>query len=323
MTTIADIAALVTAHVTGDRARFRSTTLMIAANVAGKSQQGAQQLRKLVEAPMVSEFKPLPSAQGLLSAPPELPSLDGLVVSAEIRERIDRVLLEYRQRDVLQVHGLHPTRKLLFAGPPGTGKTMTAGALAQALELPMFRVQLHEVISSHLGETASKLAKVFEHVDQVPAVYLFDEFDSLGAERNSNGDSAGAEMRRVVNSLLQFIEDDRSQSLIVAATNFGHILDGALFRRFDEVITFTAPARDELFALVSQGLSDVDPSGLDLDAIHAPVLRWNLGHADVCAALVHVLKDHVIADAPIDTARVVAALARRARLVAPAEEVAS
>src|SRR5207244_5982566 len=110
--------------------------------------------------------------------------------------------------------------------------------------LPMFRVELHAVIASHLGETSANLAKVFEHVRTMPAVYLFDEFDALGADRSSSSDgsSAGAEMRRTVNSLLQFIEDDRSEGLIVAATNHPQMLDRTIFPRFDEPVAFPALA---------------------------------------------------------------------------------
>lgn len=315
MTTLADVTALVTAHVNHDNARFRALTLTIAANLASRSAHGAEQLRKLVDRPQVGTLLPLPGADGVLSVPPDLATLEDMVVSDEIRARLDRVVLEYKQRDVLSVHGLHPTRKLLFAGPPGTGKTMSAGAIAKALELPMFRVELHAVISMHLGETASKLAKVFEHVRMMPAVYLFDEFDALGTDRGSgDGSSASAEMHRVVNSLLQFIEDDRSSSLIVAATNHGHTLDAALFRRFDDVIIFAVPEPAELEVLVRQALTDVDPDILDFSTIYAATSRSKLGHADVCAALARVLKDHVLADVPVDTARIVTALERRARL---------
>jgi AAA+ superfamily predicted ATPase len=220
---------------------------------------------------------------------------------------------------VLLVHGLRPARKLLFTGQPGVGKTMAAGALARAIGLPLFRVELHEVIASHLGETAGKLAKVFDHVRTMPAVYLFDEFDAIGSDRSalSDGSSAGAEMRRVVNSLLQFVEDDRSDGLIIAATNHEQMLDGAIFRRFDETIAFAIPSREELVELVRRSLVESNLAALDYAAIYAAAANPGLGHADVCAALDRVLKDHFLVGTPIDTARVVAAFARRSRTVRP------
>jgi len=318
VTTLAEVTALVSAHVNQDHVRFRALTLSIAANVAARSEHSASQLRKLVERVQPRVLIPLVGADGVLSMPPDTASLDEMVVSSEVRHRLDRVVLEYKQRDVLSVHGLYPARKLLFVGPPGTGKTMGARALSKALELPLIRVELHAVIASHLGETAAKLAKVFEHVRMMPGVYLFDEFDALGADRSaSDGSSAAAEMRRAVNSLLQFIEDDRSDSLIVAATNLGHTLDTALFRRFDEVITFAIPSRSELVLLLQQMLTDIDPDSLDLDAIYLVALKAKLGHADICAGLSRVLKDHVLDDVTIDTPRIISALQLRARLVGP------
>ena len=319
MTSLAQVTALVDAHVQHDNARFRAVTLQIAANLAARSERGADQLRKLVEHQPAQSFTPLPSASGLLSSPPELALLDDMVLAGVIRERLDRGILEHAQRDVGFVHRLRPARKLLFTGPPGVGKTMAAGALARAVDLPMFRVELHEVIASHLGETAGKLAKVFEHVAAMPAVYLFDEFDAIGTDRGTNdGSSAGAEMRRVVNSLLQFIEDDRSESLIVAATNHGHVLDHAIFRRFDEVISFTPPSKIEVIELVRRTLVSVDIEQLDLDAIYTAAVAAKLGHAEVCVALERALKDNVLAGTLIDTTRLIDGLAQRARFDAGA-----
>lgn len=311
MTSLAQVTALVDAHVHRDYPRFRAVTLQIAAHIAGRSEQGAEQLRKLVEKQQAVSFTPLPSASGLLSAPPELPLLDDMVLAPSVRGLLDRVLLEYTQREVLMVHGLRPTRKLLFTGAPGVGKTMAAGAIARSVELPMFRVELHAVIGSHLGETASNLAKVFEHVRTMPAVYLFDEFDALGAERSSNSDgsSAGSEVRRTVNSLLQFIEDDRSEGFVIAATNHPQMLDRALFRRFDETVTFPPLSKDELIALVDRALVGFDACSLDYDAIFDA--SPSLGHSDLCAVLDRTCKDHVIAGFPIDTGRLVEGIRRR------------
>jgi SpoVK/Ycf46/Vps4 family AAA+-type ATPase len=317
MTTLAQVTALVDAHVNHDNTRFRAITLQIAAHISSRSAREADQLRKLVEHQQAVSLVPLPSANGLLASPPELSALEDMVLSSSVRDRLDRVVLEHTQRDILFVHSLRPARKLLFVGPPGCGKTMAAGALARAVGLPMFRVELHGVISQFLGETAGKLAKVFEHVRTMPAVYLFDEFDALGAERAAAGEgSAGAEMRRVVSSLLQFIEDDRSDSMIIAATNHAQMLDSAIFRRFDETITFAIPSKEELTVLVQRSLNDIETSNvLDFEAIYAAVIRPKLGHADVCAALDGARKDHVLVGTPIDTARVVDGIVRRSRAI--------
>ena len=313
MTSLAQVTALVDSHVSRDHARFRAITLQIAANLAARSPDSAERLRKLVDKQQGVALTPLPSAQGLLSMPEVLSSIDDMVLSQATRERLDRIVLEHTRRFDLLARGLFPARKLLFAGPSGVGKTMAAGALARAVGQPLFRVELHAVIASHLGETSANLAKVFEHVRTLPGVYLFDEFDALGADRSSvsDGSSAGAEMRRVVNSILTFIDNDRSDSLIVAATNFASMLDGAVFRRFDEAIAFETLALSELAELARRKLEGFDMGPLDFDAIHAANLR--LGHADLCAALDRVRKDHVLAGAGIDTLRIIEAIASRSR----------
>ena len=310
MTSLAQVTALVDAHVSRDHARFRTVTLQIAAHLSSRSESGADQLRKLVDRQQAVSLAPLPTASGLLSAPPDRAALDDMVLAPSVRELLDRVLIEYAQREVLSVHSLRPARKLLFTGPPGCGKTMAAGAIAHAAGLPMFRVQLHAVIASHLGETAANLAKIFEHVRAMPAVYLFDEFDAIGAERSrSDGSAAGAEMWRAVNSLLQFVEDDRSEGLIVAATNHPQALDRAIFRRFDETVTFPPLSKVELATLVDRVLKGFDVGALDYDAVYAASPA--LGHADLCAVLDHACKSNVIAGTPIDTARVVEGIRRR------------
>jgi len=309
MTSLAQVTALVDAHVKRDQARFRAVTLQIAANLAARSERGADQLRKLVDQQVAVSFAPLPSATGLLSGLSELSTLDDMVLASRARDRIDRVVLEQTRKNDLLTLGLHPARKLLFTGAPGVGKTMAAGALAQAVGLPMFRVEMHGVIQSHLGETAGKLAQVFEHVRTMPAVYLFDEFDAIGSDRSSGDGSAScSEMRRVVNSLLQFIEDDRSDSMIIAATNHEKMLDSALFRRFDEIITFGLPSREELIMLVRRSLSD---EVFDFDVIYGVLTRLKLGHADVCAALDRARKDYLLVGIPIDTVSFIEALERR------------
>ena len=116
---------------------------------------------------------------------------------------------------------------------------MSASALAGELHLPLFTIVLDGLITKFMGETAAKLRLIFEAISQTRGVYLFDEFDALGSERASGNDVG--EIRRVLNSFLQFLEQDQSDSLIVAATNHPKLLDRALFRRFDDVIEFALP----------------------------------------------------------------------------------
>jgi SpoVK/Ycf46/Vps4 family AAA+-type ATPase len=154
-----------------------------------------------------------------------------------------RVLLglvnEFRRADDVRRHGLPVRSKLLFCGPPGCGKTFCAEIFAAELGLPLFVVKLDRLISSYLGETASNVRKIFEFARKQPCVLFFDEFDALARARDDGGEHN--ELRRVVNSLLLFIDRMRPKGFLIAATNLDQSLDLAVWRRFDEVVWFEKP----------------------------------------------------------------------------------
>ena len=167
---------------------------------------------------------------------------------------------EQRQQQNLRDHGLQPRRKLLLVGPPGSGKTMTAAVLAGELHLPLFTIVLDGLITKFMGETAAKLRLVFDAMQATRGVYFFDEFDAIGARRGERQDVG--EIRRVLNSFLQFLEQDESHGLIVAATNHPELLDKALFRRFDDVIEYSVPDAVLAEALLRARLDRFDTRGL-------------------------------------------------------------
>lgn len=156
-----------------------------------------------------------------------------------------RVLLglihEFRRADDVRRRGLPVRSKLLFCGPPGCGKTLCAEVFAAELGLPLFVVKIDRLISSYLGETAANVRKIFEFARKQPSVLFFDEFDALARSRDDT--SEHNELRRVVNSLLIFIERIRPKGFLIAATNLDRSLDPAIWRRFDEVIWFDKPDR--------------------------------------------------------------------------------
>jgi len=252
LATAEQIKALIRSHIEGDNERFRALAIQLAAQAARKGQgKFAQELQRLLDnAAETGAFPPklsgpVPLAQprgelaGLLSAAYPKVRLSDMVLEESLHERLRRVLVEQRQQHKLREHGLNPRRKLLLTGPPGAGKTMSASALAGELHLPLFTIVLDGLITKYMGETAAKLRIIFDAIARTRGVYLFDEFDAIGAKRVSSNDVG--EIRRVLNSFLQFLEQDASNSLIVAATNHIELLDRALFRRFDDVIDFPLP----------------------------------------------------------------------------------
>ena len=156
--------------------------------------------------------------------------LADLVLPDELEGRLQQVLLEQRQRDVLARHGLRPMRRLLLGRPPGTGKTSTARVIAGELDLPLFAIRLDTLITEFMGETAAKLRLVFDALAETRGVYLFDEVDALAGDRAGANDVG--EIRRVLNSFLQFLEEDVSDSVVIAATNHPQLLDNATLSPF-------------------------------------------------------------------------------------------
>lgn len=179
--------------------------------------------------------------------------LSDVVLKDQLRAQLDGMVREQRRRDWLREHGKTPNRRLLFLGPPGSGKTMTAEALASALKLPLFVIRLDTLITRFMGETAAKLRLVFDETAKRRGVYLFDEFDAVGSHRGATNDVA--EMRRVLNSFLQFMEEpNATDSVIVGATNYPDLLDHALLRRFDLVLAFEAPDDEQIKTIVKANL---------------------------------------------------------------------
>lgn len=167
-----------------------------------------------------------------------------LFLNAENIDALAGLQREFQKAEVLKRHGLPIRSKLLLCGPPGSGKTMCAHVFASELRLPLYHVKIDQIISSYLGETASNIRKVFELAQHQPSVLFLDEFDSLARSRAY--DDEHNELRRVVNSLLVFIDRIVPKGFIIAATNFHDALDSAVWRRFDEVVWLEWPDRRQV-----------------------------------------------------------------------------
>ncbi|WP_439625978.1 AAA family ATPase [Gemmata sp.] len=174
--------------------------------------------------------------------------LDDLVLAPPQVEALRTVCREVQGWDVLEANGLRPASRLLFCGPPGCGKSVTAEAVAAALARPLLYVRFDSVVSSLLGETAANLRKVFDFASRGTWVVLFDEFDAIGRSRDDATEHG--ELKRVVNAFLQMLDRFEGRSVIIAATNFEESLDPALWRRFDEVMRFQRPTADQVESLV-------------------------------------------------------------------------
>lgn len=299
------VKALIASLSEGDEAQFYSIAMQIAAHEArlghGKL---AEELRALIDkaksrsgtAHSSKGAIPLARPRGevaeLLSVTYPPTRLGDMALAERTRKKLERVIREHKAVRAIRSRGLSPRRKLLLIGKPGTGKTLTASVLAGELGLPLFLVRLDALITKFMGETAAKLRLIFEALSQTRGVYLFDEFDSIGSARGLGNDVG--EVRRIVNSFLQMVEQDDSDSLVIAATNHVEILDRALFRRFDDVIEYGLPDKNLIVKALRAKLA-----GFKTERIQwakAAAAAEGLSFADITRACEDAIKDAIVHD---------------------------
>ena len=303
MSTARHMIALLKSHLEGDDRRFLSVAMQAAAHEARLGHDKiAQQLKDLIDEAkcrssatqtrpgQVIVLEPRGELANLLSVQTPDIRFSEMALPDGLAARLKRVLLEQRQQKRLREHALEPRRKLLLVGPPGSGKTMTASAMAGELHLPLFTVMLEGLITRFMGETAAQLKVVFGAMRATTGVYLFDEFDAIGARRNQTNDVG--EIRRVLNSFLQLLEKESSLSVIIAATNHPELLDKALFRRFDDVIEYRLPDRNVARQILTNKLATFDTSQVNWDGVL--LASEGLSHAELARASEEAAKDSVL-----------------------------
>ena len=294
--------ALLQSHLEGDDTRFHSVAMQVAAHEA-KLGHGklAEELRELVDQSKVrrstaikNNTVPISQPRGelasLLTVSYPKSRLADMVLHSELEQQLQRIILEQRHAAEILSQGLQPRRKLLLVGPPGTGKTMTASVLAGELGLPLFEVRLDGLITKFMGETAAKLRQVFDSTQQTRGGYFFDEFDAIGSQRGLSNDVG--EVRRILNSFLQMIEQDKSHSLIIGATNHPEILDNALFRRFDDLLHYELPDEEHIASALKSRLSRMSVKNTSWKRLAKKAL--GLSYAELTRAADEVLKTALI-----------------------------
>ncbi|POP52595.1 AAA family ATPase [Zhongshania marina] len=298
--------ALLQSHLEGDENRFYSVAMQVAAHEAKRGHgKLAEELRALVDqaksrrsvvpggmpdSKAVPISKPRGELANLLSVSYPKSRLGNMVLNNELALQLERIILEQRHAAEILSHGLSPRRKLLLVGPPGTGKTMTASVLAGELGLPLFQVRLDGLITKFMGETAAKLRQIFDSTHHARGVYFFDEFDAIGSQRGLANDVG--EVRRILNSFLQMIEQDDSHSLIIGATNHPDILDNALFRRFDDLLHYELPDEVNIGSVLKSRLSRLAVKNTSWKRLAAKAL--GLSYAELTRAADEVLKTALI-----------------------------
>lgn len=310
MATSNQITSLIKSHFNDSNDSFNTIALQIAASEAKAGHHNmANEIRKLIDGAKLScrrQPAMAPDLRGLFMERIPTECLSDLICSENVRSRVERILTEYIYRDKLYRNNLENRRKFLFAGPAGTGKTMTASIIANEIHLPLYVVLTEKLVTKYMGETSARLRQIFDFIEMQPAVYLFDEFDAIGSQRGKENEVG--EMRRVLNSFLQFIERDHSESLIIAATNDIDILDNALFRRFDDVIRYSLPSDEEIIKLLQNKTEGQLPDD-ELVTLVSEVK--DLSHAEITRSCLDAIKESVLSGVPLNICQIKSAIHER------------
>lgn len=299
------IKALIKSYAEGDSNKFYTLAMQVAASEAKKGHEKlAQEIRKIIDdakkrgeiSQLAKDPIPIVRPRGdlseLLSVLYPKTRLSDLILNQQLSQQLEKIVKEQRNINKLRSYDLSPIHKILLVGPPGCGKTMTASCLAGELGIPLFVVRLDGLITKYMGETIVKLRKIFDEFYNIRAVYLFDEFDSIGTQRDFINDVG--EIRRVLNSFLMFIEEDKSNSLILAATNHPQQLDYALFRRFDQLLEYSLPDKDLIIKLMKTRLSLYDNKEIDFESLAD--ISLSLSFDEIVRACEEAIKEMIIED---------------------------
>ena len=282
---------LLQSHAEGDESSFRKAALQLAAaeSTAGHVRV-AEEIRAIIakmpatairkQTPVVDIAAPRGELADILEGGHREERLRDIVLRPEAEETLKRVFSENRSRARLERFGVSPRRRLLFHGAPGCGKTLAAAVLAGEMGLPLMTVRFDALFSRFLGATAVQLRAIFAEMPRRPGVYLFDEFDSVAKARGDSQDVG--EMNRVVTAFLQLVDADMSGSILVAATNHVELLDRAVFRRFDVIVPFDKPTREQIAELMKLRLSTVGLTEEAATRLAAHAEGWSF--ADVARA---------------------------------------
>ena len=313
MATAEQVKSLVKAYVERNDDYFKTVVLQIAAHEAKVGHEKvARELKQQVDKITKNRTKiiQLSTTNPLFHMTFPSSKISELVTSDEIYDKIARILNEYRNKNKLYSFGLANRRKILLEGLPGTGKTMTASIIASELSLPLYVVQMDKLVSKFMGETSVKLRQVFNHIYSETGVYLFDEFDAIAADRNL--DNEVGEMKRILNSLLQFIEQDNSQSIIIAATNNKKLLDQALFRRFDDILHYDLPNKKEIKLLLENRLFSYD-SRIIINSAAVESAK-GLSQAEIVRVCDDVIKTSILNNSEITSEQIILLLEERHKM---------
>jgi SpoVK/Ycf46/Vps4 family AAA+-type ATPase len=288
--------SIVRAGAAGDRDALRSSVEAVVAEERGKNHHMlADRLQRALNAVSItSAAPPQPTSQAgkdtILETTPRR-RLEELILPLPVSELVKQLIEEQHRADLLRAHGMQPRHRVLLSGPPGNGKTSVAEAIAEAMAVQFFTVRYDALVGSYLGETNTRLARLFDYARTVPCVLFFDEFDSIGKERGDIHETG--EIKRVVSFLLMQIDQLPSYVVAVAATNHAELLDRAVWRRFQLRLALPQPSLEALAVFLDRQFESwPEPAGIEAEKLAARLGRNSFAEAlEFCQS---VRRQHIL-----------------------------
>lgn len=290
MTASAHLLQLCRAHYSGNESAFTSAAMTLARaakvpstreailDIVREGVAGQRRARGAMPAPQTfQQLKAPVLSNGMLEELPVV-TFDALQLDPELQLTLDELVTELEYREELSTRGLRARNRFLFHGPPGNGKSSSAAALAQALDLRAYAVSLPRLIDKYVGGTGQNLGELFANLTP-NSVVVFDELDAIASKRSDVSGAASKEFNSSVNTLLTLMDRNRA-GVIVATTNRPDVVDPAVLRRFDEQLEFPGPRPDQLRALADK-LSDA----FDIPRVRSEVLGDCLNYDAVSKAV--------------------------------------
>lgn len=219
--------------------------------------------------------------------------VDNIILSKSVQDMLDDFRDTIQNKNKMMSVGLEFRTTLLLYGPPGCGKTSAAKYLASELKLPLVTARFDTLISSLLGNTAKNIHRIFEFAKKQPCILFLDEFDAIAKARDDSHELG--ELKRVVNSLLQNIDDFSQEGILIAATNHAQMLDSAVWRRFQTIVEMPMPGKDEIKRFIDQFPKVADDSGINENQWNAVVAAMDgMSYSDIKDVVQNMLKKAIL-----------------------------